>query len=59
MKLLRNQKAVEGLQELIDNYSSKENPQPEQRIVNKVNWNKKRTRWEMQLTMHMGEFKMD
>lgn len=59
MKLLRDQKAVEGLQKLIDNCASKENPQHEKFIVNKVNKNKKRNGREMQLTAQNGDFEMD
>lgn len=42
MKFLRDQKYVEGLQELIDNYVDKEEPKLEQRKVNKIYRNKKR-----------------
>jgi len=59
MKLLRDQKAVEGLQELIDNCASQDNLLPEQHAVNKVNRSKKRTSREMWLTPQIGDFDMD
>lgn len=43
MKLLRDQKAVQGLEELIDDCASKEKPHAEQCTVTKVNKNTKRT----------------
>ena len=42
LKLLRDQKVVEGFQELIDNCASKEKPQPKQLTVSKVTKNKKK-----------------
>lgn len=59
MKLLRDQKAVEELQELIDNYAGKGKPLPEQRTVHKVQKGKKRIGQEMRLTTQIREFKMD
>lgn len=59
MNLLRDQKVVEGLKELIDNYANKDKPLPEQRTVNKVKRSKKRTGREMQLTVQIGDFEMD
>ncbi len=51
MKFLWDQKEGEGLQELIDKYARKDKPLPEQHVVNRVNWSKKRIGREMQLTM--------
>jgi len=59
MKFVWDQKIVEGLQELIDNYARKDKPLPEQHVVNRVNWSKKRTSREMQLTVQIGDFEMD
>lgn len=59
MKLLRNQKAVEGLQEWIYNCASKDKSLPEQCAVNKVNQSKKRTGKEMRLTTQVGDFDMN
>jgi len=59
MKLLWDQKAVEVLQEITDNYASKDMLLREQHIVNKVNWSKKRIDREMQLTLQIGDFEMD
>lgn len=47
MKFLRDQKVVEGLKEIINNYDGKEKPQFEQCGVNKVHKNKKRNDREM------------
>lgn len=41
MKLVRDRKVVEGLQELIYNYTCKNNPLPEHRVVLKVGKSKK------------------
>ena len=59
MNFLRDQKAVEGLQELIYNYASKDKPLPGQRVVNKVNQSKKRAGREMHLTTQIDDFEMD
>lgn len=59
MKLLQDQNVVKGLQELIDNYTSKDNSLQGQRTVNKVNQRKKRTSREMWLTVQNCDFKMD
>lgn len=56
MKLLRDQKTIEGLQELIDNCTSKEKSWPKQCVVNKVNKNKKRIGRDMRLTAQISEF---
>jgi len=58
MKLLRHQKAVEGLQELIDNCVRKGNPLPNQCVVHKVGKGKKRNGLEMRLTAQIGDFEM-
>jgi len=58
MKLLRNQNIVDGLQELIDSYASKEVPQNEIHVVNNLDKHKKGTRKEMRLTTQIGEYDM-
>lgn len=59
MKLLRDQKAVEGLQELIDNCIGNGKSLPEQRAVRKEDTSKKRIVQEMRLTSQIKEFEMD
>jgi len=59
MKLLRNQKVVEELQELIDNCIGKDKSLSKQHVVNKVNQSKNRTGREMWLTAQIGDFEMD
>jgi len=59
MKLLRDKKAVEGLQELIDKCTGKNNPLLEQCMVHKVDKSKKMIGHEMRLTTQIGEFEMD
>lgn len=59
MKLLRDKKLLEGLQELIDHFIGKNKPLPKQRVVRKVDKSKKRIVHEMRLTAQIGEFKMD
>lgn len=59
MKLLRDKKAVEGLQELIDNFEGKDKNSPKQRTVRKLGKHKKRTGCEMRLTTQIGEYEMD
>ena len=50
MKSLRNHKAVEELQELIDKCANKENTPAKHRIVRKIGKNKMRTRCKLRLT---------
>lgn len=57
--MLRDQKAVEGLQEMIDNFLNKDKSLPKQRAVNKVNLRKKRNGKEMRLTTQIHDFDMD
>lgn len=59
MNLLRDQKAIEGLQALIDNCVGKEKLHLEQRAVNKVYKNKKRISREMQLNAQIGDYEMN
>jgi len=59
MKLLWNQKVVEGQQALIDNCANEDNPLPKQCAVNKVKRSKKRTDREMWLTASTNDFEMD
>lgn len=59
MKLLRDKKEIEGLQELIDNWTSKNKPIPQQCTTHKVDKSKKRTNREIRLTAQIGEYKMD
>ncbi len=59
MKLLRDNKLVEGLQELIDNCTGKNNPIPKQCAIHKVGKSKKRIGREMILTTQIGEYEMD
>lgn len=58
MKLLRNQRDVEGLQELINSYASKEVSQSEMHTINNL-YRHKRTRKEMKLSAQIGEYDMD
>jgi len=50
MKLLRNQKVVEGLQEMIDSFTSKEALQSEMHAVNDLDRQRNRMGKEMRLT---------
>lgn len=59
MKLLRDQKEVEGLQNLIDNYTGKGKTLPQQRTMHKVDKSKKMTCREMRLNVQIGDFEMD
>lgn len=57
MKLLRDQKAVEGLQEFIDSCASKEIPRSELHAVNNLH-QQKRTRREMRLSVYGRKLKL-
>lgn len=57
MKLLRDSKAVKGLQELINRCAG--NTLGELHVVRKIGKHKTRTRQEMRLTAQIGEYKMD
>jgi len=59
MKLLRNSKAVKGLQELINQCTSKEKATDEPCVVKNLGKHKARTRCEMRLTAQIGEYEMD
>lgn len=59
MRLLRDQKAVDGLQEIIDNCIGKAKLLPEQHALHKVDKSKKRIGREMRLTAQIGEFEKD
>lgn len=58
IKLLRNKKVVENLQAMIDNYTEKEQPLIEQRVVNKIYKNKKRMGREMHMTTQIDAYEM-
>jgi len=59
MKLLRNQKAVENLQALIDNCVEKANPPTKVKYVHKLYKHKKCTGREMWLTTQIGNYEID
>lgn len=59
VKLLRNQKVFEGLQEMIDSCANKEVPQSDLRAVKNLHWHKKRMGKEMRFTAQIGEYDMD
>lgn len=59
MKLLRSQRVVEGLQELIDFCGDKEVQRSDLRTMNNLHRHKKRTGKEMRLTAQIGEYDMD
>lgn len=59
INLLRTNKAIEKLQELIYNCAEKEQPMLEQRVVNKIYKNKKRIGREMCMTMQIVAYEMD
>lgn len=59
IKFLRNKKVMENLQYLINSCAEKEHPQMEQKDLNNIYKNKRRTGWEMCLTAQIGEFEMD
>jgi len=59
MKLLRDKKEVERLQEFINNYTGKNKPIPEKCAVNNVGKRKKRTGYKMRLTTQIGECEMN
>ena len=58
MKLLRDKKVVERLQELIDSCASKEESRSEMHTVNNV-YRQKRIGKEMRLSAQIGEYEMD
>jgi len=57
MKLLRDSKAVKGLQELINRCVGTAPSEP--RVVQKIGKHKTRTGQEMRLTAQIGEYEMD
>ena len=59
MKLLRDSKAMKGLQELINRCSSKERATGELHVVRKLGKHKARAGREMRLTVQIGEYEMD
>lgn len=59
MKLLRDQKVVEGLQEFIENFSSQIKIPSEQCTMRKLAKHKKWTRRKMSLTAQIGEYEKD
>lgn len=59
MKLLRNNKVIQGLQELINSCAPKEVMQSEMCAMNNLHRHKKRTGKEMRLTKQIGEYDMD
>ena len=59
IKLLCNHKAVDNLQAWIDSCAKKGVPRTETKVVNKIYKNKKRTGWEMCMTVQIGEYEMD
>ena len=59
MKMLRNQNAIEGFQELIEYCAPKEVPHSEMCAMNNLHRHKKWTGNEMRLTMQTREYDMD
>lgn len=59
MKMLRDGKAMKGLQELINQCTSKDGAIGEPIIVRKLGKHKERTGCEMRLTAQIGEYEMD
>lgn len=59
MKLFRDQRVVEGLQDLIDKCANKEKTPMEKHIVRKIGKHKARTGHGMRLTSKTGDYKMD
>lgn len=59
MKLLRDSKAVEGLQELIKKCVGKENSLDGHRVVRKIGKHKARTGHNMRLIVHIRDYGMD
>ncbi len=59
IKLLRNSKVMEGLQELINKCASKEKVPDGHQVVRKIGKHKGRTGREMRLTVHIGDYEMD
>lgn len=59
IKLLRDSKVVEGLQELIIKCASKEKSADVHHVVRKTGKHKAQTRCEMRLTVHIGYYEMD
>ena len=55
MKLLRDTKVVNGLQELITSCEGSDEP----RMVRKLGKRALHSRWEMQLTAEIGDYEMD
>lgn len=59
MKLLRDRKPVEGLQDLIDKCANKENTPTEQCTVRKIGNHKERVGREMRLIAQIGNYEMN
>lgn len=59
IELLRDSKAVVGLQELINKCVSKEDVLDGHWVVKKIRKHKERTRREMRLTVQIGDYEMD
>lgn len=59
MKLLRDRKVVEGLQQLIDNCMGKNKPLSEQPALHKVGKRNKRTGRKVRLTVQIEEYEID
>lgn len=59
MKLLHDQKAIEGLQELINKCANKEKTPTKHITVRKIGKHKTRIGRKMRLTTKIGEYKMD
>lgn len=59
MKLLRDQKTVEGIKELIKNYVGKIKIPTEQHNMRKLGKHKKKNRHEMRLTTQIREYEID
>ena len=59
MKLLCNKKVVEGIQELINECTNKENTLAKQRTIRKIGKHNKWRGCEMRLAMQIGEYEME
>jgi len=59
MKLLRNYKVIDGLQEFIESCAPKEVLQSEMHVVNNLHRHKKQIGKKMRLTTQIGEYNMD
>lgn len=59
MKLLRNNRVVKGLQELINKYSDRDTMSDGHCTVRKIGRHKTITRREMRLAVEIGEYEMD